>query len=388
MTSILSRLELESLMIPSEGAHISLFMPTYRVGRETRQNRIRLKNLVRDAEKQLIEMGYRVPDAQALLQPAEDLLGPTDFWMYPGDGLAIFLSADTARRHSLPIRLKKKLVVADRFHVKPLLPLFSGDGSFFVLALSQNEVRLLQGTRSEVAQVELENLTDSLARMLKAEDPEKNLNWYTPSGAPGAPGRNAAVFHGSGTGTENDRAKLLDYFREVDKGIRSILQSEQAPLVLAGVEYLHTLYREVSSYPHIFETGISGNPEQLRVDELHAEAWRILQPYFRQVRQTAKQRYRQLSGQNSHLASDDLDRILLAALDGQVELLFVAVGAQQWGEFDPAARRVHQSEVYHQGYVDLLDRAAVLTLLNGGTVFAVRKDQVPSQSLAAAILRY
>ena len=388
MTAFLSRLELESLMTPSEGAHISIFMPTYRVGRETRQNRIRLKNLIRDAEKQLIEMGHRVPDAQALLQPAEDLLGPTDFWRYPGDGLAIFLSADTARRYSLPIRLKKKLVVADRFQVKPLLPLFSGDGSFFVLALSQNEVRLLQGTRSEVAQVELENLTDSLARMLKAEGSEKHLNWYTPSGSPGAPGRNAAIFHGSGSGTENDRAKLLDYFREVDKGLRSILQSEQAPLVLAGVEYLHTLYREASSYPHIFETGISGNPEQLRVDELHAEAWRILQPHFQQIKQTAKKRYRQLAGQNSHLASDDLHKILPAALHGQVELLFVAVGAQQWGEFDPVSLQVHQNEAYRPGNDDLLDRAAVLTLLNGGTVFAVRKDQVPSQSLAAAILRY
>src|SRR5574339_560142 len=103
MTTFLSRVELESLMNPSEGAHVSLFMPTYRVGRETRQNRIRLKNLVREAEKQLIELGYRVPDAQALLQPAEALLGPTDFWRYAGDGLAIFLSKDTTRQYSLPL---------------------------------------------------------------------------------------------------------------------------------------------------------------------------------------------------------------------------------------------------------------------------------------------
>jgi hypothetical protein len=375
-------------MTSSDGAHISIFMPTYRVGRETRQNRIRLKNLIRDAEKQLNEMGYRVPDAKALLQPAEDLLGPTSFWMYPGDGLAIFLSAGTARQYSLPIRLKKKLVVADRFHVKPLLPLFSGDGSFFVLAISQNEVRLLQGTRSVVAQVELENLTDSLASMLKAEDSETHLNWYMPSGSPGAPGRNAAIFHGVGGGTENDRAKLLDYFREVDKGLSSILRMEQAPLVLAGVDYLHTLYREVSSYPHIFETGISGNPERLRVDELHAEAWRILQPHFQKIRQAAKERYRQLSKQGSHLASDNLERILPAALHGQVELLFVAVGTQQWGKFEPVSLQIDQNQVYRPGDEDLLDRAAALTLLNGGRVFALRNDQVPSPKPAAAILRY
>ncbi len=388
MTTILSRSELHSLMTPSEGAHISIFLPTYRVGRETQQNRIRLKNLLRDAEKQLIEMGYRVPDAQALLQPAESLLGQTGFWRYAGDGLAIFLAKDTARQYSLPLRLKRKLVVSDRFHVKPLLPLFSGDGVFFVLALSQNEIRLLQGTRYVVTQVELGALPDSLSRILKVEDREAHLDRYVPSSGAGAPGRNAAIFHGTGAGQENDRVKLLNYLRQVDNGLREFLQPEQAPLVLAGVDYLHSLYREVSSYPHIAETGISGNPEPMSMDELHAQAWQIVQPYFQRVRQAAKQRYRQLSGQGSPLASDDLDTILPAALSGRIESLFVAVGAQHWGEFDPASARVVQHEAYRPGDEDLLDRAAVLTLLNNGAVFAVKKDQVPGHNLAAAVFRY
>jgi hypothetical protein len=64
------------------------------------------------------------------------------------------------------------------------------------------------------------------------------------------------------------------------------------------------------------------------------------------------------------------------------------VGAQQWGEFDPVSARIVQHEAYRPGYEDLLDRAAVLTLLSNGAVFAVSKDQVPGHSLAATILRY
>ena len=129
---------------------------------------------------------------------------------------------------------------------------------------------------------------------------------------------------------------------------------------------------------------------QLFFDELERQRIEpvIFQPYFEQIRQEAKKRYQQLSGQHSHLASDDLDRILPAALHGQVELLFVAVGAQQWGEFDPVSAEVVQHEAYRPGYEDLLDRAAVLTLLSNGTVLPVRKDQVPGQNFAAAILRY
>ena len=40
------------------------------------------------------------------------------------------------------------MVVAPGFHVMPLLALLTGDGLFYVLALSQNQVRLLAGTRS------------------------------------------------------------------------------------------------------------------------------------------------------------------------------------------------------------------------------------------------
>jgi hypothetical protein len=113
-----------------------------------------------------------------------------------------------------------------------------------------------------------------------------------------------------------------------------------------------------------------------------------LQPHFQKIRQAAKERYRQLSKQGSHLASDNLERILPAALHGQVELLFVAVGTQQWGKFEPVSLQIDQNQVYRPGDEDLLDRAAALTLLNGGRVFALRNDQVPSPKPAAAILRY
>jgi hypothetical protein len=333
-------------------------------------------------------MGLRVPDAQALLEPAEQLLGPTDYWLHPGDGLALFLSAARMHQYSLPIHLKKKLVIADRFHLKPLLPLFSGDESFFILALSQNVIRLFQGTRHSILPMNIESTSESLSRFFRSEAPEKHLGWYMPSGSPRAPGRQAAIVHGTGGGKKDDHKKLLEYFRLLDGGLRVILRDQPAPLILAGVNHLHRVFREASSHPYIFETGISGNPERLSAEELHAKAWRILQPHFQQTRQATKKRYSQLSKQGSHLASDHLERILPAAHNGQVESLFVAVGVQRWGEFDPVSQRVEQKDTYHPRCEDLLDRAAVLTLQNGGMVFAVRPDQVPSQRPIAALFRY
>ena len=58
------------------------------------------------------------------------------------------------------------MVVTDNFHIKPLLPLFTGDGHFYILALSQNEVRLLSGTRYSVSEVEIGQVGGSLAEAI------------------------------------------------------------------------------------------------------------------------------------------------------------------------------------------------------------------------------
>lgn len=51
--------QLRSVLAESRTPAVSIFMPTHRAGQEIRQDPIRLKNLVRRAEQQLIEEGTR-----------------------------------------------------------------------------------------------------------------------------------------------------------------------------------------------------------------------------------------------------------------------------------------------------------------------------------------
>jgi hypothetical protein len=59
----------------------------------------------------------------------------------------LFLSPGAFHSYRLPLSFGELAVISDRYHLKPLLPLLAGDGSFYVLALSQNEVRLLGASR-------------------------------------------------------------------------------------------------------------------------------------------------------------------------------------------------------------------------------------------------
>ncbi len=76
------------------------------------------------------------------------------------------------------------------------------------------------------------------------------------------------------------------------------------------------------------------------------------------------------------------------AYHGRVECLLVAVGRQQWGDYDPGADQVDLQAEAQPGSFDLLDLAATQTLLHGGAVYAVEPSEVPDAALLAAVFRY
>lgn len=390
---ILSREAIETLAQRRSGWHLSLFMPTYRAGAETQQNPIRCKNLRRQAAEQLLTGGLRPADVQTMLAPIDDLLGNVAFWQHQSDGLAVFLAPEVFRPFRLPLSLAELVVVSHRFHLKPLLPLLSGDGRFYVLALSQNDVRLVQCTRHSVTEVELEDVPTSLAEALPHDDPQRQLQYHTgtqgtemPGGPGGGAGQRAAMYHGHGTGTDDTKDRLTEYFRVLDGGLNDVLQDEQAPLVLAGVDYLLPMYRQVTSYPHVVAAGVTGNPEGLRPEELQQQAWPLVEPLFRQAQQSAAEQYARLAGTGR--TANDLQAVVAAAYVGRIETLFVAVDAHQWGSFDPASQQVRLAADNQPEDEDLFDFAAVHTLLQSGTVYAVAADTVPGGAQVAAVLRY
>jgi len=381
--NLISKDELRGLIEDQQSPCVSIYMPTHRK-LEAQQDRIRFKNLLRRAEGGLLQLGLRSPEAAGLLEPARKLLDDAMFWEYLSDGLALFLSGNSLRSYRLPYGLKEMAVVAERFQLKPLLPLLDYAAQFFILALSKNEVRLLRGTPLGAEEVELANVPRGLSDALKYDQPEKQLQYHTRT--PRGLGRRAAVFHGHGTREEGDTEDILHYFRMVDRGVHEVLRNEHAPLILAGVDYLLPLYRQANSYPHLLAEGVAGNPDELPPEELHARVWPLVQPALEKGRRRAIERYAELAAKGR--ASNRIGEVVPEAYFGRVDSLIVALGLQQWGAFDPDERAVHVYPEQKPGSQDLLDFAAIHTLLNSGEVHAVTPDKVPDGAALAAIFRY
>jgi hypothetical protein len=383
--NLLSNEMLRRLIAEQERPCVSIYMPTVRMGDETRQNPIRFKNLLNQAEEMLVEAGYRRPEARALLGPGHELLADEHFWQRQSEGFVLFISSSVTRYFRLPLAFEEGIFYGDTFHVKPLLPLIINNGHFFILAISQQAVRLFEGTRDGVDEINLEDVPSSLAEALRWDDPEPNLQHHAKQG-PSTFGEMQGGFHGHGVGQDNKKDDILRYFHKVNEGITELLAGEESPLILAGVEYLHPIYRQANSYAHLVDEGITGNPDKISPQDLHQMAWDLLEPHFRGEQDQSTQLYQQHAG--SQHATEDLAGIVQAAVYGQVSDLFVATDSMQWGQFDAETGQVHIHETQTPESTDLVDLAACHTFLNGGKVFAVPPEEVPAGGPVAAVLRW
>jgi hypothetical protein len=383
--NLLTLSDLRKLAGEHERPCLSLYMPTMRAGEEVRQNSTRFKNLIRQAEDQLTTAGLRSSEAKAFLDPLYDLLNNENYWQYQSDGLAAFVSGDLTRHYRLPLSFKETALVGDSFYLKPMMPLFINNGHFYLLALSQGSVRLYKGTRYSIDEVDIEDAPASLAEALEWDDPETQLQHHTSEG-PSTGGEKAAMFHGHGDIKDDQKSNILRFFQRLNAGMEDLLAEDEAPMVLAGVDYLLPIYREANSYRHVVEDGITGNPEKIPVKELHQKGWEIVQPLFEKEQEESAALYHTYRG--TERATNELEEIVPAAIYGQVDRLFTVLDEQQWGRFDPETGQVHLHNEPHSESVELLDLAAIYTFINGGRVYAVNRAEMPVESQAAAVLRW
>lgn len=378
--------QLNELAQETASPSISMFLPTHRVGQDTQQDPIRFNNLIRGAEKQLRSSGMGPREVSKLLMPAEALLSDPYFWMHQYEGLAVFMTSEDFHSYRLPFRVEELLIVARSYYIKPVLPLFTNNGHYYILAISQDEVRLFEGTRHSVGLIDLPDGTPrSLEEALQLDDLQKQFQFRTGTSQGGMEG---SLFHGQGPGDEEQKVWIGKYLNLVDVGLKEIFRQQQAPLILAGVDYLLPIYRRVSEYANIMQEGIAGSPEHLRPEELQEKAWPIVEAYFLLEMEKIVEKYQQLT--DTDKATDDIEQIVAAAFYGRVDKLILSVDAQVWGIFNPDTGKVtfDSQGKSNQDNLELIDLAAMKTLQNGGTVYALDQEEMPTDLPVAAVFRY
>ncbi len=376
----LSLVEFKQLIESVGDQHITIYLPTHTAGPDIQQDPIRLKNLLGQAETELLDAGISSQEVKKMLKTASSLLDDHPFWRYQSQGLALFITSQATRIYRLPLEFEPLVTITDRFHLKPLLPLFFNNRYYYILALSQNLVRLFQATRHQVVEIQLQNVPISLAEALKYDDPEKQLQYHSGSS------NSQPIYHGQATSTDDSKLAIKRFFTEVESGLQAYLKNEDAPLVVAAVDYLQPIYQAVNTYPHLLDQGIPGNPDVAKPDDLREAAWSKVAALIERSHLEALNQYRAMQGTGK--TTNQLPQLLLAAYRGQVETLFIPENAHVWGLFDPDSGQLTEQDGPQLGNYDLLDLAAMQTFSQGGIVYTLDPDLMPDRVSTAAVYRY
>ncbi len=352
---------------------VSIYAPMYRAGKEVSQNEIRFKNLIDNAEKQLEELGHDT----AILDEARRLQSNSEFWQHQAEGLAVFCCDGFTKHYRVAISFDETVVVGQRPHVKPLSRIFTDDNQWYILAASLQNIRLMIASPHSVQNLELDVLPENLRDALNIDEYVSTLQHHTTStGGKGQSGHDV-MHHGQGGGEPENRKKdeILQYFHKLDRALGEYFGIERTPMVFAGVEYLFPIFQEACQYNGIVDEAVEGNPDDFSPQELQEKTWNIIKPRLQQQRAEFVEQFCDKS--NTAWASDDLMMIYKAARMGQVETLLVQDDFTVWATFDNPEEPV-QVDSNAAEAEDIVNRIVVQTLINGGTVFNLSEDEMPT----------
>ena len=259
--------------------------------------------------------------------------------------------------------------------------------TFYILKLSKTKVAALRCRGLEAEQVGLPGgIPETLEEALELEPPDHDLENRSFIGNQAGGGNSTGAMHGvrfgTGSGRETKHAHLADFYKLVDRGVAEL--AREAPLILAGVEEDAAIFRAVSKHRRLVRESIAGSADFAgstgrHMDELLEKAYAILRTDMAD-RQTAA-----LASAKERVAarrfSTDTDLILRAAFEGRVGELYTRQGAEQTAVFERGT--------YHSwGPEDLLNLAAVETILHDGHACEVPAGGMPEGAAAVGILRY
>lgn len=364
---------------------ISIYIPTYRSG-NVQEDRIRLKNALQSATQQLEARDMSKKEIHDILGRAENLQDDDLFMNQLSDGLAMFIAPDFFEYYTIPVDVNQRVDLGKTFTLRPLMAALNGDNRFFILALSQNEVRFFEATEHAITPVNVDDLIpENLAEAQYNSEKQGHLQFH--SGGSTSSG-NAPVYHGQGGGEGDDYNKNREqFFRMVDKGLLEMLHDERVPMILATTDEQAAMYRDISDYSHIVEDNVSGNVEHDEPAMIHEKAWAIMQPNF--VATTKQNRADFDSKLAQSEASFALTEIIPAAINGRVETLYINKDYELYGQYNESDNTVDVHTEQQQESVDLLELAARKTYEAGGQVFNIPMEQLPRVTAAVnAVYRY
>lgn len=373
---LISQQEFEKLAQFTNEVCVSIFIPTQRAGHEVLEgkNRINLKSKWNEIKQQLEQKGVSAEKIKNIANPIEELLQDKDFWRHQSDGLAVFSAEGFFDKYTLPIHFEEYHYISKEFYIKPLVPILSEDGRFYLLSLQLEDVTLYEATQHSIGVIYVEDLIPTrLQERVGFDYKEKALQ-----SRPQRQGEGHTEYHGHDGADNNKKSEIFRYFKAVDQGLETVLHNKKTPLVIASQDSFFPIYKEANTYQYLYEEEAVGNPAYIDMLELHERALKIIEPFFEKTKREKLKKFEDLNQTDKTSAS--VHDIIPAIIQGKVDTLFLEHKEDLWGTYNEEKMAVEIQDGQTSENTSLMNLAAKAVIEHGGTVFLIEPEAMPEKS--------
>jgi len=146
-------------------------------------------------------------------------------------------------------------------------------------------------------------------------------------------------------------------------------------LVLACVDQLYHLYKEVNSYPILYDKNVGGDPEFKDKKEMHKQSWELVQEYFKRIKKSRLDSFAEWY--HSAKTSHDPSEIILAAINGKIDTLFIRKGVDLFGVYNKEKNYISFDDSKELNNSSLINLAAMHTFRQKGKVYELDANEMP-----------
>lgn len=248
---MITRQELNHLQSLTKEVALSILLPTHRTSPDNKQDPIRVKNLVNEAQERLGKE-FSSRELAPLLNGLETLTNEIDY-PHTLDGLALYVSHDFAKLYYLPFAVPERIIIDKTFATRDLVYGLHRSLRYWVLLLSQSSTRLLAGTGETLEEVKDQTFPMEMT----------------------GPGATAPLPDQADSSYLDDRHRR--FFQQVDSAFTSYTKDDPLPLVVGGVDRQVSFFQEVSQHSSSITGVLTGNFDRSTIHELTPEVWSIMQ---------------------------------------------------------------------------------------------------------------
>jgi hypothetical protein len=382
---LLTKELIQELLTADQAPCLSIYMPTNRKHPENLQDIILFKNLVRQLKESLLQK-YSAAEVQKHLEPFESLAEDHDTWNHTSDGLAVFSATGLFKVVGVQKSFEELALVADSFHTKPLRQYLQSLDHFHVLGLSLHDIRLFEGNRHSLTEVDL--TADTPKTITEALGDELTDKHTTVASYGGSGGESSPMHHGHGGRKEETEKDSERFFRSVANTIHEQYSKPSGwPLILAALTEHQSLFQKVNKNPLLLTNCIAINPSSVSPDKLADMAWEIMEPEYNLKLDSVVAVFEQARANGK--GSDDYKEVAVAAVEGRVDTLIVEADRiipVRITNF--VTGNTQKKDLLNPTVDDLLDDMGELVLKMGGKVMVLPTSKMPSETGLAAIFRY